>query len=81
MKELKICIGSACHLKGSYGVIECFKKMLETYHLEEKLELCGSFCTGHCTQAVSVMRWDGTVYSVSEENAKDIFIKEIMANL
>lgn len=76
MKSIKICIGSACHLKGSYEVIEAFKKLIKENNLEQEIELCASFCIGNCKEAVSVMRWDGVVFSVNKENAKDIFERE-----
>ena len=76
MKSIKICIGSACHLKGSYEVIEAFKKLIKENNLEQEIELCASFCIGNCKEAVSVMRCDGVVFSVDKENAKDIFERE-----
>lgn len=76
MKSIKICIGSACHLKGSYEVIEIFKKLIKENNLEQEIELCASFCLGNCKEAVSVMRWDGVVFSVDKENAKYIFERE-----
>ncbi|MBO3444612.1 MULTISPECIES: (2Fe-2S) ferredoxin domain-containing protein [Clostridia] len=78
MKSIKICIGSACHIKGSEEVIEIFKNLISEYNLEDEVELLASFCLGKCTQAVSVMRWDGEVLSVCQENAKDIFEKNII---
>lgn len=79
MKTIKICIGSACHLKGSYDVIEIFKHLIKVHHLEEVIELSGAFCTGNCMQAVAVMRWDGTLFSVNKANAEAIFLKEFMS--
>ncbi|MDF2612627.1 MAG: (2Fe-2S) ferredoxin protein [Clostridia bacterium] len=81
MKVVKICIGSACHLKGSYQVIEIFKALIEEFKLEDVIELNAAFCIGRCTTAVSVARWDDKILSVSKENARDIFINQIMAEL
>ncbi|PHV71038.1 hypothetical protein CS063_06800 [Sporanaerobium hydrogeniformans] len=81
MKVVKICIGSACHLKGSYHVIEAFKGLIEEYKLEEEIELSAAFCVGKCTEAVSVVRWDGEVLSVTKANAREIFINQIVAYL
>lgn len=78
MKTVKICIGSACHLKGSYYVIETFKRLIEEYKLEDALELSATFCVENCTKAVSVVRWDDTLLSVSKGNAREVFINEIM---
>ena len=68
MKELKVCIGSACHLKGSYDVIEGFKKLISDNGVEDRISLKAAFCLGHCTEAVSVEKWDGTILSVSKDN-------------
>ena len=78
MKTIQICIGSACHLKGSYDVIEIFKALIAQKHLEAEIELCGAFCTGHCTEAVAVKRWDGQLYAVNKENAEAIFMNEFL---
>lgn len=81
MKTIKICIGSACHLKGSYDVLSIFKELIKDYKLEDEVDIQAAFCLKNCTQAVSVMRWDGKVLSVSRENARTIFEREIKSNL
>lgn len=81
MKTIKVCIGSSCHLKGSYDVIEEFKKLIQKNKLEDKIELKAAFCLGNCTEAVSVQRWDGQILSVSKENINEVFEKEILAKL
>jgi NADH:ubiquinone oxidoreductase subunit E len=81
MKSIKVCIGSACHIKGSYDVIEIFKEEIEKNNLQNDIELCASFCLGNCKDAVSVMRWDKEIFSVSKENAKEVFHKEFRGNL
>lgn len=81
MKELKVCIGSACHLKGSYDVIEGFKKLISDNGVEDRISLKAAFCLGHCTEAVSVEKWDGTILSVSKDNIEDIFKNKILCDL
>lgn len=81
MKVVRICIGSACHLKGSQQVIDTFKTLIRTYELEGKLELKAAFCTGHCTEAVAIQKWDGSVLSVHKDNAETIFMDEILPYL
>ncbi|SFB12529.1 (2Fe-2S) ferredoxin domain-containing protein [Clostridium frigidicarnis] len=81
MKTLKVCIGSSCHLKGSYDVIEEFKKMIEKNNLGDKVELKAAFCLGNCTEAVSVQRWDGKILSVSKDNIDEVFEKYIVSEI
>ncbi len=51
---IKVCVGSSCHLKGSYDVVEAFKSLVKKYNVEDKIELQASFCLGNCLQGVSV---------------------------
>lgn len=51
---IKVCVGSSCHLKGSYDVIEAMKNILKKHQLEDKVELEASFCLGQCAKGVSV---------------------------
>jgi NADH:ubiquinone oxidoreductase subunit E len=81
VKILKVCIGSACHLKGSYDVIEIFQQLIKEYEIEDKIELKAAFCLGKCTGAVSVQLWDGEIISVSKETAQKTFQNKIMALL
>jgi NADH:ubiquinone oxidoreductase subunit E len=80
MTELKICVGSACHLKGSYEVIEIFKYLVRNSDAKDLVEIKAAFCLGHCTEAVSVSL-DGKLYSVNPDNAKEFFNKYVMNNV
>ena len=73
--EIKVCIGSACHLKGSYEVINIFKSYVEIHDLKNKIDLKSSFCLGRCSEAVSVQVDNNELFSVSPETAKQ-FIEE-----
>ncbi len=77
MTELKICVGSACHLKGSYEVIEIFKYLVRNSDVKDQIEIKAAFCLGHCTEAVSVSL-DGKIYSVNPDNAKEFFNKYVI---
>ncbi len=51
---IQICIGSACHLRGSYDVIEKMKALIAADNLEDKITLKASFCLGRCGEYVTV---------------------------
>lgn len=53
-QEISICIGSSCHLKGAYRLIEEVRQYIETRQLIEQVELKANFCVGRCQHAVSV---------------------------
>lgn len=64
---IEICIGSACHLKGSYQVIQRMKELLEVNNLSDQVVLKSSFCLGACGQGVSVRLMGEEVHSVNVE--------------
>ena len=37
--DVNICVGSSCHLKGSYNIIHVFQELINQYHLEDQVEL------------------------------------------
>ena len=78
--KVTVCIGSSCHLKGSRQVVEQLKNLISENHLEDKVNLAGTFCMGNCKNGVCVTI-DDKDYSLSPDNTKDFFEKEIVAKL
>lgn len=78
---IKVCVGSSCHLKGSYDVIERFKEIIKKYDVEDKVELQASFCLGHCSEGVTVMADERVILNVSKDNVEEIFTKEILTEV
>ncbi len=76
--EIKICIGSACHLKGSYQVVSRLKELVIINDLEKHVELKSDFCLGQCGDGVSIMIEDDPVYSVKLENLDNFFNEKVM---
>ena len=81
MKFLKICIGSNCYIKGSEEVAKLLNNLIEEFELKEHVKLQASFCLENCAKAVSLMRWDGKILSVSKENVREVFKTEIIPYL
>lgn len=69
---INVCIGSACHLEGSYDIIKTFERMIKKNEWEEKLTVKAAFCLGHCTGPVSV-KFEDEIYSVQPQNAEKFF--------
>ena len=78
--RVTICIGSACHLKGSREIIQQLQKLVKEHGVSDKVDLNGAFCTGNCVNGVCVTV-DGTLYSLSPETTKEFFEKEILGRL
>lgn len=78
--EVKICIGSSCHVKGSRQVVEQLQYLIKENNLDDKVELSGEFCMGQCRTGVNV-KTDGVIHSVTPENTKEFFENEILSKV
>lgn len=74
--KVTVCIGSSCHIKGSRQVVEELQHLIADAGLEDKVELGGTFCMGRCQEGVCVTV-DGEFHSVSPDNIKEFFEKEV----
>ena len=78
--RVTICIGSACHLKGSREIIQRLQELVKEYGVSDKVDLNGAFCTGNCVNGVCVTV-DGELFSLKPETTDDFFAKEILGRL
>ena len=65
-------------MKGSRQIVEQLQYLVKENHLEDKVELGGTFCMGNCQKGVCVTV-DDELYSVSPETAKSFFEEHILA--
>ena len=77
MVEIKVCVGSSCHLKGSHEVIARFKEMIKKYDVEDCADLKASFCLGHCAQGVTVECNGQILTGFTPDNVEEKFVKEV----
>lgn len=79
MLSLSVCVGSSCHLKGSYDVIEGFREAISSRGLEDKIELKAAFCLGKCGyDGVTIKVEDKIITGVTPETIPSLFEKEIL---
>lgn len=74
---IQVCIGSACHLKGSYDIINRLTELIKNEKLEDKIDVKAAFCLGHCTEAVSV-KFDEQIYSVLPTTVESFFYNTVI---
>lgn len=70
---IEVCIGSACHLKGSYEVIQQLKQLIQEHDLDETVELKSAFCLGACGGGVSIRINEEKVLSITPEETPKFF--------
>lgn len=71
--ELMVCVGSSCHLQNSRELIRLFKEMINEYHLDDTVELKGSFCMGHCADEGVCVKFEDKTYGVTPDMAEHFF--------
>lgn len=77
MLEICVCVGSSCHMKGSYQVIQTFEKLIKKFELEDKIKLKASFCMGRCTEGIAVTVDGQPLQGVGFSNAEEVFFHTI----
>ena len=79
MLIVQVCVGSSCHLKGSYDIVELFQKAVDEYDIDDEVVLSGSFCIGKCNRiGVTVQVNDDIHVGVTKENFEEFFKKNIL---
>lgn len=77
MVEVSICVGSSCHMRGSYQVIKTFTELIKRNQLDEIVKLRASFCMGRCMSGISLLVNDEPVENVGFTNAEQVFYEKI----
>ena len=79
MLEVSICIGSSCHLKGSYNIIQQFQQLLEEHSLHNSIELKGSFCMKQCNCDGVAVTIGSEIYHIKPEAAIEFFKTTVLS--
>ncbi len=79
---VQICIGSSCHIKGSYDIVKLMEEAIAENKLENEITLAGSFCTGRCNRMGVTVQVDDNIYTgITKETFKDFFNEHILNNI
>ena len=78
MIELSVCIGSSCHLNGSYNIIQTFQQKIEEMSLHDKIDFKASFCMKKCRQGGVSVFLNGEKHCVTPEGAGGFFIEMVL---
>lgn len=77
MLKILVCVGSSCHLKGSYDVIQKLQELLKRYDVADKVDLQASFCLGYCSNGVTAQVADVYLHELNSHTIEDKFLKDI----
>jgi len=78
MIDLQVCIGSACHLRGSCNVIQVFQQMIEEQSLHDRIDFRSSFCMKQCVKRGVTVSVNGRTENIMPENARAFFQMSVL---
>ena len=79
MVIVQVCVGSACHLRGSQEIVELFQKEIQERNLEDEIMLYGSFCIGKCSPVGVTVQVDDDIYvGITPAGFKEFFADKIL---
>ncbi|MBR4986599.1 MAG: NAD(P)H-dependent oxidoreductase subunit E [Proteobacteria bacterium] len=82
MLDIKVCVGSSCHIKGSQAIVQMLQDAIAENHLEDKITLSGSFCTGNCNRiGVTIIVDEKTFTGVIPETFNDFFRVNVLSRV
>ncbi|HOK33562.1 MAG TPA: NAD(P)H-dependent oxidoreductase subunit E [Fervidobacterium sp.] len=73
--NIKICLGSSCHLKGAYEITQ---KLKEVFSGDPNVLLSGSLCMNNCANGVSIEINGELVSKVTPGNLEETVIRKVM---
>jgi len=79
--RVTICIGSACHLKGSREIIQKMQELVKEKSVSNTVDLNGAFCSGNCVKEGVCVTVDGELFSLKPDETEEFFEKEILGRL
>ncbi|NLM11306.1 MAG: (2Fe-2S) ferredoxin domain-containing protein [Clostridiaceae bacterium] len=79
--DIYICVGSSCHLKGSYEIINLMKENIKKYSLEDRVNIAAAVCLGKCTDGVCVKIDNEVLCGIFPENFHEFFKETVLKRL
>ena len=82
MLDIKVCVGSSCHIKGSQTIVQMLQDAIAEHHLEDKITLSGSFCTGNYNRVgVTIIVDDNTFTGIIPESFNEFFRVNVLSRV
>ena len=76
--NIQVCIGSSCHVKGSYDVMNEINSLIAENHLEDTVKVQVAFCLGVCRDGVTIKIGEKIVTGVSINNVRQVFCTHVL---
>lgn len=77
MVNVNVCVGSSCHIHGSYKIINLMNTAVKENDLTEKVNVSAAFCLGHCMNGGVSVKVNDQIFNVNEDSFKEFFEENI----
>jgi NADH:ubiquinone oxidoreductase subunit E len=81
MVVINVCIGTSCHLNGSYNIVQIFQQLIEEYSLHEKIDFKAIFCAKQCQNKGVSVTIDGEAYRIGPEDVRELFQNTVLSKI
>lgn len=81
MITVRVCIGSACHKRGSYAVLKRMKELTALHEVADQVTFMPAFCLGECKNGISAKVDDVLITGISSDTVDLVFEKHILSKL
>ncbi len=81
MVEVRVCIGTSCHLNGSYNVVQGIQQLVEEYGLHDEIDFEAYFCMKECQNKGVSITVEGEKFRVNPEDVNTFFHEQIKSRM
>ena len=78
MEQLRVCVGTSCHLNGANNIVMSFRHLIEEYDLHDKVELSAMFCARTCSNKDVAVWFCDKAYRVTAAEARQFFLSTVV---
>ena len=81
MVDVKVCVGSSCHIRGGAKTLKVLMSLIESHGLAGKVDLAADLCLENCIQAPNVVVDGDTFGGITPDKAEQFFSNNILAKV
>jgi len=81
MVDIRVCVGTSCHLNGSYNVVQEIQQLIEEHSLHEEIEFEAVFCAKQCQATGVSIKVNDDSYRVEPTQVNEFFHEKIMSRI
>jgi len=75
--QIKVCVGTNCHLKGSQKILKALSSDIESRGLADAVDIQATFCFEKCGEAPNVMIGDQLISRCTFEKAREVLEQQL----